>query len=62
MFRFFDLIMLAGPIWRRRRGFCDLAALRGGSMISSITLSGGELLGARDYRHHVTLVLTSAAS
>ena len=42
--------------------FCDLAALRGGSMIFSIILSGGELLGARDYRHHVTRVLTSAGS
>jgi hypothetical protein len=54
--------MQAGPIWLRRRGICDLAALRGGSMISSIILSGGELLGAGDYRRHVTFVLTLAGS
>lgn len=54
--------MLAGPIWQRRRGIRDPAAIRGGSMISSIILSGGELLGARDYRRHVTPVLTLAGS
>lgn len=54
--------MLAGLIWLRRRGICDLVALRGGSMTSSIILSGGELLGARDYRRCVTPVLTLAGS
>jgi len=48
------------PIWRRLRGFCGQAALRGGSRISSIILSGGDLLGAHGCRHPVTLVLTSA--
>lgn len=60
MFRFFDLTMPVGPTWQRRRGF--LVALRGGSMITSIILAGGDLLGAHDYCHNITMVLTSAGS
>lgn len=42
--------------------FCGRDALRGGSRISSIIQSGGDLLGAHDCRHRVTLALTSAGS